>query len=52
MPHVNGRDVSICQRVKYHVKDLTVKGAWPGAVNLQVFTHGHAALPRLPGLDW
>ncbi|MDE5019059.1 acetoacetate decarboxylase, partial [Francisella tularensis subsp. holarctica] len=24
-PHVNGRDDSICQLDKYHVKDVTVK---------------------------
>ncbi|MDE5007145.1 acetoacetate decarboxylase family protein, partial [Francisella tularensis subsp. holarctica] len=37
IPHVNGRDVSICQLVKYHVKVVTVNGAWTGPVNLQVF---------------
>ncbi|MDE4976072.1 acetoacetate decarboxylase family protein, partial [Francisella tularensis subsp. holarctica] len=50
-PHVNGRDVSICQLVKYHVKDVTEKGAWTGPVNLQVFNHVQAALHHLPVLE-
>ena len=48
IPHVNGRDTSICQLVKYHVTDVTVKGAWTGPVDLQMFSHALAPLSQLP----
>ncbi|MFV9972568.1 MAG: acetoacetate decarboxylase family protein [Francisella endosymbiont of Hyalomma asiaticum] len=34
IPHVNSKDVSICQLVKYHIKDITVKSAWTDPVDL------------------
>ncbi|MCL4121988.1 UNVERIFIED_CONTAM: hypothetical protein GTU68_007914 [Idotea baltica] len=48
IPHVNGKDVSICQLVKYHAKDVTIKGAWTAPADLQVFNHVQAALHHLP----
>ncbi|AJC49062.1 acetoacetate decarboxylase [Allofrancisella guangzhouensis] len=48
IPHVNGRDVSICQLVRYHLKDVTVKGAWTGPADLQIFNHALAGLNHLP----
>ena len=48
IPHVNGRDVSICQLVKYGLKDVTVKGAWTGPADIQIFNHALAGLNKLP----
>ncbi len=48
IPNVNGRDTDICQLVKYHVKDVTVKGAWTAPADLQMFNHALAPLSQLP----
>ena len=48
IPHVNGKDTSICRLVKYHLKDVTVKGAWTSPADLQLFGHALAPLNKLP----
>ena len=48
IPHVNGHDVSICQLVKYGLKDVTVKGAWTGPADIQIFNHALSGMSKLP----
>jgi acetoacetate decarboxylase len=48
IPHANGRDKSVCQLVKYFLKDVTVHGAWTGPAALQLFEHALAPVATLP----
>jgi acetoacetate decarboxylase len=48
IPHVNGKDKSVCQLVKYFLKDMNVKGAWTGPAELQLFAHALAPVAELP----
>ncbi|MEN9945778.1 MAG: hypothetical protein RLZZ293_164 [Pseudomonadota bacterium] len=48
IPHVNGKEASICQLVKYHLEDVTVHGAWSGPAALQLFEHALAPIAKLP----
>lgn len=48
IPHANGKDMSVCQLVKYHLKDVTVLGAWTGPAALQLFEHALAPVAGLP----
>lgn len=48
IPHVNGKDKSVCQLVRYFLKDMNVKGAWTGPAELQLFAHALAPVAELP----
>ncbi len=41
----------ICELVKYHLTDITMKGAWSSAAALQLFQHAIADVARLPVLE-
>lgn len=47
IPHV---DLSprICELVRYHLTDLTIKGAWEGPAGLQLADHALAPVAELP----
>ncbi len=48
IPHANGRDKSVCQLIKYHLKDVLIHGAWAGPAALQLFEHALAPVAKLP----
>jgi len=48
IPHANGIDKSICQLIRYFLKDVTVHGAWTGPAALQLFEHALAPVATLP----
>jgi acetoacetate decarboxylase len=48
IPHANGHDASLCQLVRYFLKDVTVHGAWTGPAALQLFEHALAPVAKLP----
>jgi acetoacetate decarboxylase len=48
IPHANGRDKSICQLIKYYLKDVMIHGAWTGPAALQLFEHALAPVAKLP----
>jgi acetoacetate decarboxylase len=48
IPHVNGKDMSVCQLVKYYLKDVTVHGVWTSPAELQLFSHALAPVANLP----
>lgn len=48
IPNCNGRDVDICQLVRYYMKDVIVKGAWTGPSALQFFHNALAPVAKLP----
>lgn len=48
IPHANGKDMSVCQLVRYFLKDIKVKGAWTGPSDLQLFSHALAPVAKLP----
>ena len=48
IPNCNGRDVDICQLVKYYTEDVTIKGAWTGPCALQLFQNALAPVAALP----
>lgn len=48
IPHANGRDKSICQLIKYFLKDVKVHDAWTGPAALQLFEHALAPVAKLP----
>lgn len=48
LPDVDGKTARICELVEYHIKDLTVKGAWSGPAALQLFEHALAPVAQLP----
>lgn len=50
LPHVDGT-ARICELVKYHVADLTVKGAWSGPASLELHPHCFAPVAKLPVLE-
>jgi acetoacetate decarboxylase len=50
MPHVDG-SLRICELVKYHLTDITMKGAWSSTAALQLFHHAVADVARLPVLE-
>lgn len=41
----------ICELVRFHLQDITVKGAWTGPADLQLFRHVIADVARLPVLE-
>lgn len=48
IPHVNCKDLSVCQLTKCLIKDVVVHGAWSSPANLQLFNHALAPLNKLP----
>lgn len=50
LPHVDG-SARICELVKYHVSDVTVKGAWTGPASLELHPHCFAPVAKLPVLE-
>ncbi len=48
IPHANGMDASVCQLIRYFLKDVTVHGAWTGPAALQLFEHALAPVAKLP----
>jgi len=50
IPHVDGT-ARICELVRYHMVDVTLKGAWSGPGALQLFHHALAPVAELPVLE-
>ena len=50
IPHVDCTP-RICELVRYHLEDVTVKGAWEGPAGLELFEHALAPVARLPVLE-
>ena len=50
IPHVDATP-RICELVRYRLEDITVKGAWSGPADLQLFRHVIADVARLPVLE-
>jgi acetoacetate decarboxylase len=50
IPHVDGTP-RICELVKYHLNDITMKGAWTSPAGLQLFQHAIADVAKLPVLE-
>lgn len=48
IPHANGKVMSLCQLICYHLKDVAVHGAWSGPAALQLFEHALAPVTQLP----
>lgn len=48
LPDVDGKTARVCELVEYHIKDLTIKGAWSGPAALQLFEHALAPVAKLP----
>jgi acetoacetate decarboxylase len=47
IPHVDGT-VRICELIEYHLDDITIKGAWTGPAQLELYHHALAPLAQLP----
>ena len=47
IPHVDG-STRICELVEYELCDVTVKGAWTGPAQLELFHHALAPVASLP----
>jgi acetoacetate decarboxylase len=47
IPHVDGKP-RICELVRYHMEDITLKGAWEGPAALELFHHALAPVAALP----
>ena len=50
IPHVDGTP-RICELVKYHLTDVTLKGAWTSTAALELHHHALADVARLPVLE-
>ncbi|KWE50964.1 acetoacetate decarboxylase [Burkholderia ubonensis] len=50
LPNVDGT-ARVCELVKYHIGDLTVKGAWTGPASLELHPHCFAPVAKLPVLE-
>jgi acetoacetate decarboxylase len=50
IPHVDG-SARICELVRYHLEDITVKGAWTGPAALDLYSHALAPVAELPVLQ-
>jgi acetoacetate decarboxylase len=50
IPHVDGGP-RVCELVRYHLEDVTVKGAWAGPASLQLCPHALAPIADLPVLE-
>ncbi|KTD23613.1 acetoacetate decarboxylase [Legionella lansingensis] len=47
IPHVDG-STRICELVEYHLTDITIKGAWTGPAELELYHHVMAPVAKLP----
>jgi acetoacetate decarboxylase len=47
IPHVDGT-TRVCELVRFHLEDITVKGAWTGPAALDLFSHALAPVAELP----
>ena len=50
IPHVDGTP-RICELVRFHLEDITVKGAWTGPAALDLYSHALAPVAELPVLQ-
>jgi acetoacetate decarboxylase len=50
IPHVDGT-ARICELVRFHLDDITVKGAWTGPAALHLCPHALAPVAELPVLQ-
>ncbi|WP_295442155.1 acetoacetate decarboxylase [uncultured Thiodictyon sp.] len=50
IPHVDGTP-RICELVRYHLRDVRVRGAWTGPAALSLFPHALAPVAELPVLE-
>jgi acetoacetate decarboxylase len=50
IPHVDGT-ARICELVRFHCEDITVKGAWTGPAALDLYSHALAPVSRLPVIE-
>ena len=50
IPHVDATP-RICELVRYHLEDVTIKQAWTAPAELQLFRHVVADVARLPVLE-
>jgi acetoacetate decarboxylase len=50
IPHVDGT-ARICELVRYHCEDISVRGAWTGPAALDLFSHALAPVAELPVLQ-
>lgn len=50
LPHVDGT-ARVCELVRFHVTDVTVKGAWTGPASLELHPHCFAPVAKLPVLE-
>ncbi|MBY0613184.1 MAG: acetoacetate decarboxylase [Beijerinckiaceae bacterium] len=50
IPHVDGTP-RICELVRYHLTDITLKGAWTSTAALELHHHALADVARLPVLE-
>ncbi len=47
IPHVDG-SARVCELVRYHLQDITLKGAWTGPAALELHPHALAPVAELP----
>jgi acetoacetate decarboxylase len=50
IPHVDGGP-RVCELVRYHLEEVTVKGAWTAPASLQLSPHALAPIAELPVLE-
>lgn len=50
IPHVDGT-ARVCELVRFHLEDITVKGAWTGPAALDLYSHALAPVAELPVLQ-
>ena len=50
IPHVDG-STRVCELVRYHLENVTVKGAWTGPASLQLNPHALAPVADLPVIE-
>jgi acetoacetate decarboxylase len=50
IPHVDGK-TRVCELVRFHLEDITVKGAWTGPAALDLHSHALAPVAELPVLQ-
>jgi acetoacetate decarboxylase len=50
IPHVDG-SARVCELVRFHLEDITGKGAWTGPASLDLHPHALAPVAELPVLE-
>ncbi len=50
IPHVDG-SARVCEQVRYHLEDITLKEAWAGPAALGLFPHALADVAKLPARE-